>query len=113
MDEVFAEVIPGWETDREEALLARSPARWVDRMSRTTPILILHGTADWRVSPRQSQLMAAALLDNRLPFRLVLLEGSDHQLTEHPLDHARLTREWLDRFVRDGEEPPVLEPHGD
>jgi dienelactone hydrolase len=113
MDEVFAEVIPGWETARESALLDRSPARWVDRMSRTTPILLLHGTADWRVSPRQSQLMATALLDNRLPFRLVLLEGSDHQLSEHPEEHARLTREWLDRFVRDGEKLPVLEPHGD
>ena len=113
MDEVFADLIPGWGTARESAMLARSPARWVDRMSRTTPILLLHGTADWRVSPGQSQRMAAALLENRHPFRLVLLEGSDHQLSEHPEEHARLTREWLDRFVRDSEEPPVLEPHGD
>jgi len=113
MDEVFADSIPDWDTDRKGVLLARSPARWVDRLSPTTPILILHGTADWRVSPRQSQMMAAALLDNRRPFRLVLLEGSDHQLNEHREEHFRLTREWFDRFVRDREGPPDLEPHGD
>ncbi|MEN8197695.1 MAG: prolyl oligopeptidase family serine peptidase [Pseudomonadota bacterium] len=80
MDEVFADSIPDWDTDRKGVLIARSPARWVNRLSPTTPILILHGTADWRVSPQQSQMMAAALIDNRRPVRLVLFEGSDHQL---------------------------------
>ena len=113
MGEVFAETIPDWDTDRDNALLSRSPARWGDRLSPTTPILILHGTADWRVSPRQSQMMAASLLDNRRPFRLVLFEGGDHQLNEHLEELYRLTNEWMDRFVRDLENLPDLEPHGD
>ena len=113
MDEVFSETIPGWDTNRSDVLLARSPARWADRLSLTTPILILHGTADWRVSAQQSQTMAAALLDSRHPFRLVLFEGSDHQLNEHREEHFRLAREWFDRFVRNREEQPDLEPHGD
>ena len=113
MDEVFADTIPDWDTDRESALIARSPARWADRLSPTTPILILHGTADWRVSPQQSQAMASALLEHMHPFRLVLLEGGDHHLNEHPEEHFRLTREWFDRFVRDRRELPNLEPHGD
>jgi len=113
MAEVFQELIPGYDPGDDSTLLSRSPARWAERLDKSAPILILHGTADWRVSPESALRMAAALLDNRHSFRLVLLEGTDHALSENPAERDRLTKEWLDRFVRDGAPLPNLTPHGD
>lgn len=109
---VFSELVPGWEEEREAALEARSAIRWPERLHGQTPILLLHGTADWRVSPLQALRMATALYEVKHPFRLVVLEGGDHGLTEHSEEVDRVLRDWLDRYVRDREPWPSLEPHG-
>lgn len=111
-EHVLAELVPGWPENREAALEARSALRWVDRLNPRTPILLLHGSADWRVDPRNSLAMAEALLEARRPFRLVLMEGGDHGLSEHRSEVNRLVRGWLDHYVRDGGTWPNLEPHG-
>lgn len=112
MEEVFAARIPEWGTDREGAILARSPAQWPERLHPGTPLLIVHGTADWRVPPAASLEMAGLLLQARRPFRLVLFEGADHGLTEFSDDFSALLVEWFDRYVRDRGPLPNLEPHG-
>ena len=113
-DHVHAELIPGWDDPqtRAEALEARSAIRWADQLPATTPILILHGTADWRVDPTQSLDMARALLEARRPYRLVMFEGGDHGLREYRDEVDRMAGEWLDLYVRDGATWPSLEPHG-
>jgi len=113
MAEVFRDLIPGYDPTDESTLLTRSPARWTERLSKSTPILMLHGTADWRVSPESALRMASALLESQHPVQLVLLPGSDHSLSEHRSERDRLTREWFDRYVRDGSPLPDLVPHGD
>jgi len=111
---VYAELIPGWDdvTRRQAALEACSAVLWADRLPAETPILLLHGTGDWRVDPTQALDMAAALLAARRPFRLVMLEGGDHGLTDYDDEVQRQVYNWLDRYVRDGERWPSLEPHG-
>lgn len=109
---VFAELVPGWPDTRESALRARSPILWVDRLHEATPILLLHGSADWRVAPSQALRMATALYEAKHPFRFVFFEGGDHGLSEHRVEVDRLIFDWLDRYVRDGEPWPSLEPHG-
>ncbi len=113
MAEVFRDLIPGYDPADASTLLSRSPARWPERLSKTTPILMLHGTADWRVSPESALRMASALLESQHPVQLVLLPGSDHSLSEHQSERDRLTRDWFDRYVRDGSPLPDLVPHGD
>ena len=110
---VYSELIPDYWQVKDEALLARSPVAWPERLSATTPILLLHGTADWRVHPSESMRMAQALYDLRRPFRLVMYEGADHGLSEHRSEAYAQIRSWLDRYVRDEEALPDLEPHGD
>jgi dipeptidyl aminopeptidase/acylaminoacyl peptidase len=112
---VLAPVVPGWSdpAERAAALAARSPVRWAERLAATTPILILHGSADWRVRPDQALRMAEALLAARRPFRLVLFEGGNHGLHEHRAERDRLAMDWLDTYVRDRRPWPSLEPHGD
>ena len=113
MGDVFAELIPGYGERKDEVLAARSAVRWPDNISKKTPILILAGTSDWRVQPKQSLDMAAALLDAKHPFRLVLFEGGDHSLTEFRPEVDRFIQDWLDRYVRDRKPWPGLDPHGD
>jgi dipeptidyl aminopeptidase/acylaminoacyl peptidase len=111
---VYAELVPGWDNPetRAASITARSAVRWADSLPATTPILLLHGTADWRVDPTQALDMARALLAAKHPYRLVMLEGGDHGLSEHRDEVNRLVDAWLDRYVRDNESWPSLEPHG-
>jgi len=52
------------------------------------------------------------LLDARHPYRLMIFEGGDHGLSEFRDEVDEAVEEWLDRYVRDGESWPSLEPHG-
>ncbi len=113
MERVAEELIPNFASDRQAALAARSVIRWPEKLSPKTPLLLLHGSADWRVSPTQPLALASALYARKRPFRLVLFEGGQHSLSEHREEVNRLVKDWLDRYVRDRRPWPSLEPHGD
>ena len=110
--DVFAELVPNWATDREAALVARSAVRWPEKLNKTTPILVLHGSADLRVNPREALEMVDALYKAHHPFRFIMFEGGDHALSEFRPEVDRAVTEWLDRYVRDKAPLPNLEPHG-
>jgi len=112
MEEVYYDVIPGYAQHKEQSLDARSAIRHVDRICKTTPVLMLHGTADWRVVPQMALDMAEAFQKEQIPYRLVMLEGGDHGLTEHNQEVYRQIRMWLDRFVKGDTPLPDLQPHG-
>jgi dipeptidyl aminopeptidase/acylaminoacyl peptidase len=109
---VFAELVPNWARDREAALVARSAVRWPEKLNKSTPILVLHGSADLRVNPREALGMVDALYEAHHPFRFILFEGGDHALSEFRPEVDRAVTEWLDRYVRDKAPLPNLEPHG-
>ena len=90
----------------------RSAIYWVDKFSKKTPLLVMHGTADWRVKPENSMQMAQELYKNKIPFRLILFEGADHGLTEFREEYKRQVFDWFDRFLKKGERLPNLKPHG-
>ncbi|MGH9367145.1 MAG: alpha/beta hydrolase family protein [Thermoanaerobaculia bacterium] len=113
MEDVFTALIPSYPEKKDEVLAARSAVRWPEKLHKKTPILILAGTADWRVHPKQALDMGAALLEARHPYRLVMFEGGEHGLSEYREEGDRLVREWLDRYVRDRKPWPGLDPHGD
>jgi dipeptidyl aminopeptidase/acylaminoacyl peptidase len=108
----FAEVIPNYTQHKEAALRARSPVLWPERLHKHTPLLLLHGSADWRVHPTQALAMAAALYASRHPFRFVFFAGGDHELREYRAEVEALVKAWLDHYVRDRQPWPSLEPHG-
>ena len=112
MEEVYYDVIPGYAQHKEQSLDERSAIRHVDRICKTTPVLMLHGTADWRVVPQMALDMAEAFQKEKIPYRLVMLEGGDHGLTEHNREVYRQIRMWLDRFVKGDAPLPDLTPHG-
>ena len=112
MDEVYSDLIPGFDPNNRNTLISRSPVYWAEKMCSTTPILIMHGTSDWRVNPLSSIKMAERLQELKHPYRLVMLEGTDHSLSEHIDERNRLIKDWMDRFVRDKNPLPDLNLHG-
>jgi dipeptidyl aminopeptidase/acylaminoacyl peptidase len=109
---VFAQIIPGYATNKEAVLRARSALYWPEKLYKQTPILLLHGSADWRVDPTDSLRMATALFEHNHPFRLIFFEGGDHGLREYDQEVNRVVKDWLDRYVRDRKPWPSLDPHG-
>lgn len=112
MESVYAELVPRFYQNRQAELVARSPVRWPEKLNARTPLLLLHGSADWRVDPSQALAMANALYAVKRPFRFVFFEGGDHGLTQNTEEVMRLTRNWFDTYVRDRKPWPSLEPHG-
>jgi dienelactone hydrolase len=109
---VYSELVPNYWENKEAALKERSPLLWPEKLCKTTPLLLLHGSADWRVHPREGLDMADALYAAGHPFRFVFLEGADHDLSEYRDEVNQMIRHWLDRYVRDEGPLPNLEPHG-
>lgn len=90
----------------------RSAIYWANKLYKKTPLLIMHGTADWRVNPLDSIHLAEKLYENQVPYRLVVFEGTDHALNENAKTAEMLTFEWFERFLKKDEKLPVLKPHG-
>jgi dipeptidyl aminopeptidase/acylaminoacyl peptidase len=110
--DVYSQLIPNYWENKAAALEARSAVKWPEKLHKNTPILLLHGSSDWRVHPNQALRMAFKLYEHKHPFRFVFFEGGDHGLSENREEVNRLVKDWLDRYVRDRRPWPSLEPHG-
>ncbi len=109
---VYRELIPGYDSNKDSLLRIRSAINRVDEICRSCPVLLMHGTADWRVPPEESLHMAAEFQKRKIPYRLVMIEGEDHGLTTRKEESNQFARNWFHRFLVEGEPLPNLEPHG-
>lgn len=66
-------------------LKERSAIYWSDKIPKI-PILLLHGTADWRVSVENSIKLSLELYKNKIPYKLVIYPGGDHILSEYTIE---------------------------
>ncbi len=83
----------------DERCRSRSIVGFADKLSKSTPLLIMHGTDDERVLPHDSIDLSYKLLENKIPFRLVMLEGGDHFLKKHRAEVDRQRKEWYEKFL--------------
>ena len=81
------------------------------KFSKTTPILIMHGTADWRVNPEDSLDLSKEFLKFKIPYRLIMFEGADHSISEFENTKNQMCIDWFNRFLKKGEKLPDLKPH--
>ena len=79
---------------------SRSIINFPEKLSRTTPMLLMHGTADNRVPAHHSLDLSYKLLELEIPFRLVLLEEGDHFLKAHRKEVDRLRKEWYAKHLK-------------
>ena len=78
---------------------SRSIINFPDKLSKTTPMLILHGTADNRVLPHDSLDLSYQLIKYEIPFRLVMLEGGDHFMRKHRKEVDEMRRNWYRKYI--------------
>ena len=109
---VYLENIPNYINDKANALNKRSAINQVENISKTTPILMLHGTADWRVVPEMALDLSRAFIKHQIPHRLVLFEGGNHGLSEFRKEVNRLVKQWFDDYLKKDKPLPELKPHG-
>lgn len=77
----------------------RSIVNFPEKISKETPLLLIHGNNDDRVLPHDSLDLSFKLLELNHPFRLVMLEGGDHYLKSHRKEVDELRRRWFERFL--------------
>lgn len=88
------------DVDFQNEFEKRSILNFPGKLCRTTPLLLLHGTNDNRVSPEDSIRLAGKLQELNHPHKLVLLEGGDHFLKTHRDEAAELRREWFAKYLK-------------
>lgn len=102
---VYPHVIRDYVEDPEAALARLSPVRWPERLG-TSPILLLHGGDDPRVTPDEVLRMAQLLQQRQHAYRLKLYEGGSHTLLENLRDVRLEMDRWFDRYLRDRHPAP-------
>jgi dipeptidyl aminopeptidase/acylaminoacyl peptidase len=109
---VFSQLVPGYTVNKEKELQARSAVFWADALCKKTPLLIMHGGADRRVSPTQALELVTKLQEYMHPVRFILYEGADHGLFEFRKESLAETKRHFDTYLRDGKSLPNMSPHG-
>lgn len=99
-------------SNKKEDLIKRSAVYWPEKFSKKTPLLMMHGTGDWRVSPLDSLDLAQKLYEHKVLYRLIMFEGADHSLSEFSEQKFDEIKNWFKRYLKNNESLPNLKPHG-
>ncbi len=86
--------------DFNQKCKSRSIVNFPEKLSKNTPMLILHGTDDNRVLPHDSLDLSYKLLKYKIPFRLVMLEGGDHFMRKHRKEVDDMRRKWYEKYLQ-------------
>jgi dipeptidyl aminopeptidase/acylaminoacyl peptidase len=78
----------------------RSSIKWVDKISKNVPILLIHGTHDTQVSPLDSLEIATAFYRQNIPFSLYMLYGDNHRITNNKELVNNETKKWFDTYLK-------------
>jgi dipeptidyl aminopeptidase/acylaminoacyl peptidase len=109
---VFGELVPDYATNKDAALKERSAVFWADQLCKTTPLLIMHGSSDWRVPPEEALEMVQKLYESKHPLRFILFDGADHFISEWRMERFEQSKKHFDYYLRDGNKLPNMEKHG-
>jgi dipeptidyl aminopeptidase/acylaminoacyl peptidase len=100
MNEVLSDHIPNLEQDRESELSKRSVVKWVDRISRNIPILLIHGGYDERATATGALEFAQRLQERFHPYKLTIYERDDHFLSENSDSVDEEISQWFEEYIR-------------
>ena len=99
-----------WPWEEWDRLMERSPITHVDKAQ--TPLLIMHGEEDTRVSPTQSYELYRHMKTRKpgTPVRLVLYPGEGHgnRMAASRYDYNLRMMEWFDTYLKTGNRKAAL-----
>ena len=99
MEKIYTRQIPDYEKNKAAELEKRSVLKWVNKLSPSVPILLLHGEDDKRVSVNNSIALADALAKNNIPHKLVLYPEGDHGLTKNREKANNELVSWFHKYL--------------
>ena len=79
---------------------SRSIVNFPEKLSKTTAMLLIHGTGDNRVLAHDSLDLSYHLLKHKIPFRLVMLEGGDHFMRRHRKEVDEMRKMWYKKYLK-------------
>ena len=89
-----------------------SAVRWSDKLCKTTPLLVLHGSGDKRVPALHAIRLAEELQRLHHPYKLIVYDNADHVLAGRRDESTQDIRWWLDHYVKNKAPLPRTGPHG-
>lgn len=98
--ETLKQIWPDFDARKDEIVRARSAVYWPETLD--TPLLIMHGGADWSVNPSQSLTIAQKLQDLGKKYELVIYAEDGHILSRNQEDRDRRAIGWFKRHLRPG-----------
>lgn len=97
---VYPDVVVSYAADKDAALKSLSSLFWPEKLSRKTPIYLLHGTADQRVEAWNSIAMARKLDALNRPYELLMIDGGSHTLIEHQFRVRQEMDRWFAEHLK-------------
>lgn len=85
--------------DFKQKCESRSIINFPEKLSKNTPLLLLHGTADDRVLVHDSIDLSVKLKELNHPHELVLYENGDHFLKSHRKEVNEKRKDWFRKFL--------------
>lgn len=111
-DGLYSELIPNYKKNKNKELTDRSATFWADSMCKTTPLLIMQGSSDWRVPADEAIELVQKLYKYKHPTRFILFEGADHGIREFEPEVFSETKRHFDYYLRDAKKWPSMKSHG-
>jgi len=96
---VWSKLIPNYAADPAAALASRSGVR-IAQAKDLPPLLLMHGTADWRADPRNSTEVADVLKVRGRPYALHIFKNDVHGLQWNWRERDRLEIAWFRSHMR-------------
>ncbi len=78
----------------------RTVFNFLDKFSKSTPILMMHGIDDKRVPPHHSLDLSYKFIEMNIEHRLVLFENGDHFLKNHKHEVDQLRKNWFEKYLK-------------
>jgi dipeptidyl aminopeptidase/acylaminoacyl peptidase len=109
---VYGAMIPHYYQDKSKALQLRSAVYWPEKINKKTPLLIMHGSSDWRVTCGSTLNLVQKLYELKHPVRFIMYEGGVHVLGNVGPTRDIHIWEWFDKFVKKKGPLPNMELQG-
>lgn len=88
-------------TNNQQNRDARSAVKWVDKLNPLTPLCLLHGGLDKRVSVFESLEFAEKLSNSNHTYSLHIFNSSDHMLHDVQEERDNIVFQWFKKYLKD------------
>ncbi|RYV03355.1 peptidase [Shewanella sp. OPT22] len=97
--QMFKHRIPNFDSNKAVELEKRSVTKWVDKIPKKVPILIIHGEKDQRVSVENAKNLVTEFSKNKIPHKLIVYSNDDHYLSKNSANAIEATVDWFRKHL--------------